>query len=44
MSPHPGRITAVVDITIPRPRTLGVKNSPEFNALVKKVRGSFVGV
>ena len=44
MSPHPGRVTAIVDVTLPRPRALAVKNSPEFNALVAKVRGSFEGV
>lgn len=44
LSPHPGRVSAVVDITIPRPRSLSVKNSAEFNALVTKVRNSFEGV
>ncbi|MGI6116778.1 MAG: ABC transporter ATP-binding protein [Bilifractor sp.] len=43
LSPHPGRLSAVVDITLPRPRTLDMKESPEFNELVKKVRGSFEG-
>ncbi len=44
LSPHPGRVSAVVDITLKRPRTLEVKNSPEFHALMAKVRGSFEGV
>jgi NitT/TauT family transport system ATP-binding protein len=44
LSPHPGRVSAVVDITIPRPRTLAVKNTAEFNQLVTKVRNSFEGV
>lgn len=44
MSPHPGRISAIVDIDIPRPRTLALKDSAEFNALVSKVRNSFEGV
>ncbi len=44
LSPHPGRVSAVVDIDIPRPRTLSTKNTPEFNALVAKVRNSFEGV
>ncbi|WP_073079642.1 ABC transporter ATP-binding protein [Sporobacter termitidis] len=44
MSPHPGRISAVVDVNIPRPRALKDKNAPEFNALVAKVRNSFEGV
>jgi len=33
-----------VDIDIPRPRTLEMKESVEFNALVSKVRNSFEGV
>lgn len=44
LSPHPGRITAVVDIDLPRPRHLAVKDTPEFSALVAKVRNSFEGV
>ncbi len=44
LSPHPGRVSAVVDIDIPRPRTLAVKSAPEFSAMVSKVRGSFEGV
>jgi len=44
LSPHPGRVSAVVDIDIPRPRTLEMKESVEFNALVSKVRNSFEGV
>ncbi len=44
LSPHPGRVSAIVDITIPRPRTLAVKTTPEFAALVAKVRNSFEGV
>lgn len=44
MSPHPGRVSAIVNVDLPRPRTLSDKNSPEFNALVSKVRSSFEGV
>ena len=44
LSPHPGRVSAVVDVNLPRPRTLSIKNSPEFSALVTKVRTSFEGV
>lgn len=44
MSPHPGRISAIVDIDIPRPRSLATKDSDKFNALVSKVRNSFEGV
>ena len=44
LSPHPGRISAVVDIPLPRPRHLVIKDTPEFGALVAKVRNSFEGV
>ena len=44
LSPHPGRVSAVVDIGIPRPRRLAVKDTPAFVELVAKVRGSFEGV
>lgn len=43
LSPHPGRLSAVVDVTLPRPRTLDMKESIEFNDLVRKVRNSFEG-
>ncbi len=44
LSPHPGRVSAVVEIDLPRPRHLAVKDRPEFAALVSKVRNSFEGV
>ncbi len=44
LSPHPGRLSAVVDIDLPRPRTAQLKSTPEFTALVAKVRSSFEGV
>lgn len=44
LSPHPGRVSAIVDITLPRPRKLNVKDTAEFGALVSKVRNSFEGV
>lgn len=44
LSPHPGRVSAVVDITLPRPRKLFVRDTPEFSMLVSKVRNSFEGV
>jgi len=43
-SPHPGRVTSIVDIDIPRPRNLEVKNTAQFTKLVAKVRNGFVGV
>lgn len=43
LSPHPGRLSAVVEIDLPRPRTLDMKESPRFNEFVAKVRNSFEG-
>ena len=43
LSPHPGRLSAVVDIDLPRPRDLQVKAEPHFHELVTKVRNSFEG-
>lgn len=44
LSPHPGRLSAVVDIDLPRPRPKEIKNTQEFTKLVSKVRNSFEGV
>ncbi|MCR4889468.1 MAG: ABC transporter ATP-binding protein [Ruminococcus sp.] len=44
LSPHPGRLSAIIDVDLPRPRTMDIKDTPEFTALVSKVRNSFEGV
>ncbi len=44
LSPHPGRVSAVVDIDLERPRDLSLKDTAEFTKLVAKVRNSFEGV
>ncbi len=44
LSPHPGRVSAIIDINIARPRTLETKNTLEFNSLVARVRSSFEGI
>lgn len=43
LSPHPGRLSNIVEIDLPRPRTLDMKETPHFNELVTKVRNSFEG-
>lgn len=44
LSPHPGRVSAVVDIDLPRPRTAEMRESQEFYDYVAKIRHSFEGV
>ncbi len=44
LSPHPGRLSAIVDIDLPRPRTKEMRESPEFFTLVSRIRNSFEGV
>ncbi len=44
LSPHPGRLSAIVDIDLPRPRTAEMRDLPQFSALVSKIRNSFEGV
>lgn len=44
LSPHPGRLSSVVDIPLARPRTQEMRNSPQFYELIAKIRNSFEGV
>lgn len=44
LSPHPGRLSSIVEITLPRPRVREMRDSSEFFALVSKIRNSFEGV
>lgn len=44
LSRHPGRLSAVVPVNLPRPRIKAVKDTMEFTDLVAKVRNSFEGV
>jgi NitT/TauT family transport system ATP-binding protein len=41
MSPRPGRITAILPIDLPRPRTLAAINAPRFGAYVAEIRAHF---
>jgi NitT/TauT family transport system ATP-binding protein len=38
MAPRPGRIAEVVEIDLPRPRTLDMMTTPKFGALVEHIR------
>ena len=41
LSPRPGRLSAIVDVDLPRPRRLSVRDAPAVGALVARIRGSF---
>jgi NitT/TauT family transport system ATP-binding protein len=40
MSPRPGRVTQIVKVDLPSPRTLDIINTPTFGAYVKGIRAS----
>lgn len=44
LSPHPGRLSKVIDIPLPRPRTPEMRESPEFYEMITEIRNSFEGV
>ncbi|AJY76712.1 ABC transporter ATP-binding protein [Paenibacillus beijingensis] len=44
LSPHPGRLSAVVDIPLPRPRNKEMRNTPQFFELIADIRSRFEGV
>ncbi|WP_438447610.1 ABC transporter ATP-binding protein [Gorillibacterium sp. sgz5001074] len=44
LSPHPGRLSAVVPIPLGRPRTKEMRNSRPFFQLIADIRDSFEGV
>ncbi len=41
MTPRPGRISEILDIDLPRPRTLEMMNSPQFGRYVISIRRHF---
>ena len=42
MTPRPGRIDSVIDIDLPRPRTLAVRDTPQFAAYNRRIRDLFL--
>jgi NitT/TauT family transport system ATP-binding protein len=42
MTPRPGQIDQIVDIDLPRPRTLAVRESPEFNRYSRQILELFL--
>jgi len=42
MTPRPGRIAEIIEVDLPRPRTVTLRESPRFLALVAHVRQLFV--
>ena len=43
MTPRPGRIRSVIDNPLPRPRTLAMRDAPEFIALSRRLRDMLEG-
>jgi NitT/TauT family transport system ATP-binding protein len=42
MTPRPGRIDRIIDIDLPRPRTLAMRESPKFNAYTREILEVFL--
>jgi NitT/TauT family transport system ATP-binding protein len=42
MTPRPGQIDQIVDIDLPRPRTLAMRESPEFNRYSRQILELFL--
>jgi NitT/TauT family transport system ATP-binding protein len=43
-SPRPGRIVEVIDVDLPRPRKLAVRETPEFGVYTQRIRQLFSGM
>ena len=41
MSRNPGAIASIIDIDLPRPRSLSIRETPEFGAYVRQLRHAF---
>ena len=44
MSPHPGRVSAVLDISLNRPRCTQMRETEEYYDYIAKIRSDFEGV
>jgi NitT/TauT family transport system ATP-binding protein len=42
MTPRPGRIAEIIDVDLPRPRTLAMRETPEFVRDVARIRDIFL--
>ena len=42
MTPRPGRIDSIIDIDLPRPRTLAVRDTPQFAAYSRQIHDLFL--
>lgn len=42
MTPRPGRIDRIIDINLPRPRTLAMRETPEFSAYSREILDLFL--
>ena len=38
MKPRPGRVAEIIDVDLPRPRTLNMMTTPKFGAIVDRIR------
>jgi NitT/TauT family transport system ATP-binding protein len=41
MTPRPGKIAADIKVDLPRPRTMAMRETPEFGAYTKQIRAMF---
>jgi NitT/TauT family transport system ATP-binding protein len=44
MSPRPGRIERIIDIDLPRPRRLAMREDPKFSAYTRELTAIFKGL
>jgi NitT/TauT family transport system ATP-binding protein len=42
MSPRPGRIDEIIDINLPRPRTLAMRETPQFAGYSRRIMEIFL--